>query len=100
MQCTVVKIRRGPKLEGYALANFGYSSGTEWESRHEIGNSCSVSFKRPVLTPGSIARVQDHLNNVLFELGCFAPVNMHSGPLALWTFCPNTLLYQCSYCAV
>ena len=39
------KIRRGPKLEGYAFANFGYSSGTEGESRHEIGNSCWVSFK-------------------------------------------------------
>ena len=23
-----LKIRRGPKLEGYAFANFGYSSGT------------------------------------------------------------------------
>ena len=39
------KIRRGPKLEGYAFANFGYSSGTEGESRHEMGNSCWVSFK-------------------------------------------------------
>ena len=27
------KIRRGPKSEGYAFANFGYSSGTEGESR-------------------------------------------------------------------
>ena len=26
-------MRRGPKLEGYAFANFGYSSGTEGESR-------------------------------------------------------------------
>ena len=24
----IIKIRRGPKLEGYAFANFGYSSGT------------------------------------------------------------------------
>ena len=30
------KIRRGPKLEGYAFANFGYSSGTVGESRHEM----------------------------------------------------------------
>ena len=29
------KIRRGPKLEGCAFANFGNSSETEWESRHE-----------------------------------------------------------------
>ena len=27
------KIRRGPKLEGYAFANFGNSSETEGESR-------------------------------------------------------------------
>ena len=27
------KIRKGPKLEGYGFANFGYSSGTEGESR-------------------------------------------------------------------
>ena len=26
--CNLEKIRRGPKLEGYAFANFGYSSGT------------------------------------------------------------------------
>ena len=26
------KIRRGPKLEGYAFANFGNSSGTEGEA--------------------------------------------------------------------
>ena len=39
------KIRRGPKLEGYAFANFGYSSGTEGESRHEMENSSWVSFK-------------------------------------------------------
>ena len=32
-------------MEGYAFANFGYSSGTEGESRHEMGNSCWVSFK-------------------------------------------------------
>ena len=31
------KIRRGPKLEGYAFANFGYSSGTEGESPCEVG---------------------------------------------------------------
>ena len=41
----VKKIRRGPKLEGYAFANFGYSSGTEGESCHEMGNSFWVSFK-------------------------------------------------------
>ena len=29
------KIRRGPKLEGYAITNFGYSSGTEGKSHHE-----------------------------------------------------------------
>ena len=29
------KIRRGPKLEGCAFTNFGNSSGTEGESRHE-----------------------------------------------------------------
>ena len=34
---TTQKIRRGPKLEGYAFTNFGYSSGTEGESRHEMG---------------------------------------------------------------
>ena len=32
------KIRRGPKLEGYAFANFGYSSGTDGESRQEMKN--------------------------------------------------------------
>ena len=32
-----LKIRRGPKLEGYAFANFGYSSGTEGESPCEVG---------------------------------------------------------------
>ena len=30
------KIRRGPKLEGCAFTNFGNSSGTEGESRHEM----------------------------------------------------------------
>ena len=44
-QILYYKIRRGPKLEGYVFANFGYSSGTEGESRHEMGNSCWVSFK-------------------------------------------------------
>ena len=32
------KIRRGPKLEGYAFANFGYSSETDGESHHEMAN--------------------------------------------------------------
>ena len=32
------KIRRGPKLEGYEFANFGYSSETDGESHHEMGN--------------------------------------------------------------
>ena len=40
----IEKIRRGPKLEGYAFANFGYSSETDGESHHEIGNSFWVSF--------------------------------------------------------
>ena len=31
------KIRRGPKLEGYAFANFGYSSGREGESPYDVG---------------------------------------------------------------
>ena len=35
MASKITKIRRGPKLEGYAFANFGYSSGTEGKSRHE-----------------------------------------------------------------
>merc|ERR1712004_664854 len=35
----ISKIRRGPKLEGYAFANFGYSSETDGESHHEMGNS-------------------------------------------------------------
>ena len=39
-----IKIRRGPKLEGYAFANFGYSSETDGESHHEMGNSFWVSF--------------------------------------------------------
>ena len=39
------KIRRGPKLEGSAFANFGYSSETERKSRFEMGNSCGVSLK-------------------------------------------------------
>ena len=30
------KIRRGPKLEGYAFANFGFSSETDGESHHEM----------------------------------------------------------------
>ena len=30
------KIRRGPKLEGCVFTNFGNSSGTEGESRHEM----------------------------------------------------------------
>ena len=30
-----VKIRRGPKLEGYAFVNFGNSSGTEGEPREK-----------------------------------------------------------------
>ena len=34
----VVKIRRGPKLEGYAFANFGYSSETDGESHYEMEN--------------------------------------------------------------
>ena len=41
----VKKIRRGPKLEGSAFANFGYSSETERKSRFEMGNSCGVSLK-------------------------------------------------------
>ena len=41
-QMLLYKIRRGPKLEGYAFANFGYSSGTEGELRHEMKNSCWV----------------------------------------------------------
>ena len=40
-----LKIRRGPKLEGYAFANFGYSSETEGESGHKMGNSFWDSFK-------------------------------------------------------
>ena len=35
MNAFIRKIRRGPKLEGYAFANFGYSSGTEGKSHHE-----------------------------------------------------------------
>ena len=31
-----VKIHRGPKLEGCVFTNFGNSSGTEGESRHEM----------------------------------------------------------------
>ena len=38
------RIRRGPKLEGYAFANFGYSSETDGESHHEMGNSVWISF--------------------------------------------------------
>ena len=34
----LLKIRRGPKLEGYAFANFGYSSETDGESQHKMGN--------------------------------------------------------------
>ena len=30
------KIRRNPKLEGCVFTNFGNSSGTEGESRHEM----------------------------------------------------------------
>ena len=40
-----LKIRRGPKLEGSAFANFGYSSETERKSRFKMGNSCGVSLK-------------------------------------------------------
>ena len=32
---TITKIRRGPKLEGCAFANFGNSSGTEGELRQK-----------------------------------------------------------------
>ena len=39
-----LKIRRGPKLEGYAFANFGYSSETDGESHHKMGNSIWVSI--------------------------------------------------------
>ena len=35
------KIRRGPKLEGYAYANFGYSSETDGESLLRIKNELS-----------------------------------------------------------
>ena len=38
-----VKIRRGPKLEGYAFANFGYSSETDGESPHEMGINFGLS---------------------------------------------------------
>ena len=37
------KIRRGPKLEGYAFANFGYSSETDGESHHEMGINFGLS---------------------------------------------------------
>ena len=60
------KIRRGPKLEGYAFANFGYSSETDGESRHKMGNSIWDSFKirrkinimpRPGIEPGTLQYV-------------------------------------------
>ena len=40
------KIRRGPKLEGYAFANFGYSSETDGESQNpHITASGDTSLK-------------------------------------------------------
>ena len=40
------KIRRGPKLEGCAFTNFGNSSGTEGESRHEMLARITLSANR------------------------------------------------------
>ena len=42
----LLKIRRGPKLEGDAFTNFGYSSGTVGESRHENWFSSGLSVLR------------------------------------------------------
>ena len=37
----------GPKLEGYAFGNFGYSSGTEEKSRAKKKNSLKKSLSIP-----------------------------------------------------
>ena len=52
------KIRRGPKLEGYAFANFGNSSGTEEEpsqKREKNGGKKKKRSKlpRPGIKPGT-----------------------------------------------
>ena len=49
------KIRRGPKLEGCAFANFGNSSGTEGESRHEI--NWKIGVNKLLLSDGSLQGV-------------------------------------------
>ena len=42
----ILKIRRGLKLEGYAFANFGYSSETDGESQNpHITASGDTSLK-------------------------------------------------------
>ena len=46
------KIHRGPKLEGCAFANFGNSSGTEGESRHEI--NWKIGVNKLLLSDGSL----------------------------------------------
>ena len=42
------KIRRGPKLEGCAFANFGNSSGTEGEPNQKRGKKKKKSNPGPV----------------------------------------------------
>ena len=48
----VYKIHRGPKLEGCAFANFGNSSGTEGESRHNI--NWKIGVNKLLLSDGSL----------------------------------------------
>ena len=50
------KIRRGPKLEGCAFANFGNSSGTEGEpsqKRDKNGGGKKSMLPRPGIEPGT-----------------------------------------------
>ena len=47
------KIRRGPKLEGCAFANFGNSSGTEGEPSQKIEKNGKKFLPRPGIEPGT-----------------------------------------------
>ena len=56
-RCVKNKIRRGPKLEGYAFVNFGNSSGTEEEPSQKRekngGKRKIIMLPRPGIEPGT-----------------------------------------------
>ena len=64
------KIRRGPKLEGYAFANFGYSSETEGELRQKMGNSFWDSLKiRQKIKKLKIAVARNRTRDLAIRVG-------------------------------